>query len=248
MADVRLTATNPADSSVVPVACNEKGELKLEEIPDQSFDGNLQGDLTVSGSATFDGGLTISRNGADRNVLVANNSSDNIGWRIYTDGAGDTTQFINNPDGGATITMVGSSGSASFDGIIQSGNNPIGGGNVGTQMRDDGGFLGCVAAADGILYRGSLKDGSVNGVITFRGNGSAEFAGNKAGFTAEGYLWCTTRRGDTVMLDVTSNGLASWVPYTPPNRLTELQDKWAEKDGILPVPHESSQDEPETPQ
>ena len=49
MADVRLTATNPADSSVVPVACNEKGELKLEEIPDQSFDGNLQGDLNVSG-------------------------------------------------------------------------------------------------------------------------------------------------------------------------------------------------------
>lgn len=31
MSDVRLTATNPADSSVVPVACNEKGELKLEE-------------------------------------------------------------------------------------------------------------------------------------------------------------------------------------------------------------------------
>lgn len=31
MSDVRLTATNPVDSSVVPVACNEKGELKLEE-------------------------------------------------------------------------------------------------------------------------------------------------------------------------------------------------------------------------
>ena len=31
MADVRLTATNPADSSVVPVACNSRGELLLEE-------------------------------------------------------------------------------------------------------------------------------------------------------------------------------------------------------------------------
>ena len=31
MADVRLTATNPDDSSVVPVACNAKGELLLEE-------------------------------------------------------------------------------------------------------------------------------------------------------------------------------------------------------------------------
>ena len=55
MADVRLTATNPDDSTVVPVACNAKGELKLEEIPDQSFDGNLDGDLTVTGSGTFAG-------------------------------------------------------------------------------------------------------------------------------------------------------------------------------------------------
>lgn len=31
MADVRLTATNPEDSSVVPVACNSKGQLLLEE-------------------------------------------------------------------------------------------------------------------------------------------------------------------------------------------------------------------------
>ena len=31
MADVRLTATNPEDSSIVPVACNSKGELLLEE-------------------------------------------------------------------------------------------------------------------------------------------------------------------------------------------------------------------------
>jgi hypothetical protein len=31
MDDVRLTATNPADSSIVPVACNSKGELLLEE-------------------------------------------------------------------------------------------------------------------------------------------------------------------------------------------------------------------------
>ena len=55
MTDVRLTATNPEDSSVVPVACNAKGELKLEEVP--TFDGNVDGDLTVSGSATFAGNV-----------------------------------------------------------------------------------------------------------------------------------------------------------------------------------------------
>jgi len=50
MTDVRLTATNPEDSSVVPVACNAKGELKLEEPIDNSFDGHLDGDLTVTGN------------------------------------------------------------------------------------------------------------------------------------------------------------------------------------------------------
>ena len=54
MSDVRLTATNPDDSSVVPVACNAKGELKLEEpIAPPEFDGNLDGDLTVSGRSYF---------------------------------------------------------------------------------------------------------------------------------------------------------------------------------------------------
>lgn len=57
MTDVRLTATNPDDSSVVPVACNAKGEFKLEEPP--AFDGNVDGDLTVSGSGTFQESLDV---------------------------------------------------------------------------------------------------------------------------------------------------------------------------------------------
>lgn len=63
MSDVRLTATNPEDSSVVPVACNAKGELKLEEpIAPPEFDGNLDGDLTVSGSGTFAGNVQAGGN------------------------------------------------------------------------------------------------------------------------------------------------------------------------------------------
>lgn len=49
MTDVRLTATNPEDSSVVPVACNSRGELLvtepvIEQIPN---DLTVQGELRV---------------------------------------------------------------------------------------------------------------------------------------------------------------------------------------------------------
>ena len=178
MTDVRLTATNPEDSSVVPVACNAKGELKLEEVP--TFDGNVEGDLTVSGSAEFAG-----------NVEIGDVSTNGV--KAYASGS----LVVNR-----------------------------------------------ASANDTAFY--AQENGADKAII--KAGGSAVFAGNKAGFTAEGYLWCTTRRGDTVILDFTSNGMATWASYTPPNRLTELQDRWSEKDGISPVPHESSQDEPETPQ
>ena len=46
MTDVRLTATNPEDSSVVPIACNSKGELLITEPVIEQIDN----DLTVTGS------------------------------------------------------------------------------------------------------------------------------------------------------------------------------------------------------
>jgi hypothetical protein len=51
MIDVRLTATNPEDSTLVPVPCNERGELltvapKIEKIPN---DVEIDGDLTING-------------------------------------------------------------------------------------------------------------------------------------------------------------------------------------------------------
>jgi hypothetical protein len=51
MIDVRLTATNPEDSTLVPVPCNQRGELltvapKIEKIPN---DVEIEGDLTVTG-------------------------------------------------------------------------------------------------------------------------------------------------------------------------------------------------------
>lgn len=157
MTDVRLTATNPEDSSVVPVACNDKGELKLEE--PIKFDGNLNGDLSVTGDADLGGILT------SKSIDVTQTTSG------YT--------FIGrNPDGDATF-----------------------------YIEDDGAVV---------------------------------FAKGKAGFTKDGYLWCTTERGDTVYLQATSNGLGSWAAFTPFAGLEQLKEKvdevkgqldeWSEKD------------------
>jgi hypothetical protein len=57
MIDVRLTATNPEDSTLVPVPCNVRGELLtvapvIEVIPN---DLEIQGDLTVTGTINDSG-------------------------------------------------------------------------------------------------------------------------------------------------------------------------------------------------
>ena len=233
MADVRLTATNPADSSVVPVACNERGELKLEEIPDQSFDGNLDGDLTVSGSASF-AGDAVSKSSLISTDGVINAAELNTHGLKIRSSAGP---YLRGEDvSGNQKVIINADGSAKFTGKIETVGDTAAF-HVGTDKNSN--------KVPFNIYDTSSGNRSLARIM---GDGSVSFAGNKAGFTAEGYLWCTTRRGDTVILDFTSNGTAQWAPYTPPTRLTELQDRWAEKDGILPVPEESSQDEPEIPQ
>ena len=82
MADVRLTATNPEDSSVVPVACDAAGRLLLEEPqvvegppgppgpqgdPGQDgqdgdpFSGNFAGDVSFGGSASVANDVVIGK-------------------------------------------------------------------------------------------------------------------------------------------------------------------------------------------
>lgn len=77
MAEVILTATNPEDSSVVPVACNEKGELLL----DQSVSGipgppGPEGPQGPPGSGG--GGITLPPNPENGDVLGWYN--DELAW------------------------------------------------------------------------------------------------------------------------------------------------------------------------
>lgn len=220
MADVRLTATNPEDSSVVPVACNEKGELKLEEIPDQSFDGNLQGNLTVSGSAEF----------AGENLKIYSSGATAIN-RATTSAADSICDFTSNIGGDKTLKhRFLADGSASFAGDVVVGETDGGNGSnkSGVYSGKEGYISLFKSNTEASRFFSCRKNGVAEPLFSVENDGSANFASRKAGFTAEGYLWCTTRRGDTVILDATSNGLASWVPYAPPNRFTELQDKLAE--------------------
>lgn len=59
MTDVRLTATNPEDSSVVPVACNSRGELLTAEPVIEAIDNPvaINGDLSVLKPADTWGGI-----------------------------------------------------------------------------------------------------------------------------------------------------------------------------------------------
>ena len=200
--DVRLTATNPEDSSVVPVACNEKGELKLEEPlvvegppgeqgepgpPGQDgdpFSGNFADDVTFGGNADFSG-----------NILSTTWATSSLGYALE---------------------------------------NTAQGGSIGIQTS---------ASASGSAF--GINRAGIPTVI-FTATGAATFAGGKAGFTAQGNLWCTTERGDTVMLEATVGGAGLWRAYTP-TRLDRLKEL-LEENKTRPKPEESSRDEPENPQ
>ena len=81
MTDVRLTAVNPEDSQVYPVACNDKGELLLDPGTSPSGDLDVPGNLTVSGSGTFSKQLLVGTSSANDSkaasnfVIEANSSS-----------------------------------------------------------------------------------------------------------------------------------------------------------------------------
>ena len=265
MADVRLTATNPEDSSVVPVACDASGRLLLEELP--AID-TIDGDLTVTGKATFAGGKSIIGN--DGSAQFAQGAVD-----IYADGRVEFTQDVTfgglanfagrvsapeftTSDGvdiyfgsnyqqgsigdarGAGILRLTDIGSTQGEQIAlrisQGGVQPDdctiklnynGSATFGSTVKSSGWLESIRTNLSWYAFRAvhDLGNGSTREYARIGIDGSATFADGKAGFTAEGYLWCTTRRGDTVILDATSNGLASWAEYTPTTRIDDIRDR-----------------------
>ena len=128
MTDVRLTATNPEDSSVVPVACNEKGELKLEEPTVSSDDyvakagdtmtGNLHlGDNitldAIDGSAEFGGGdINLNANGSATFAGNVGIGTDNPTMDLQISDPVNPVVSVVNPTTGAQGVLNAPSGGA----------------------------------------------------------------------------------------------------------------------------------------
>ena len=141
MTDARIVATNPADSSVVPVACNENGELLLADGTTDQFvekagdtmTGNLHlGDkiiLNPDGSAQFAGGVVdiystgkvIGRDFQLDNgeIHIKYNGADRV--RVWTNGATffkntayDTESITIGNQQGADNIVLNCGGSAKF--------------------------------------------------------------------------------------------------------------------------------------
>ena len=242
MADVRLTATNPEDSSVVPVACDASGRLLLEEqgVGPQGpqgppgpkgedgqdgdpFSGNFADDVTFEGSAEFAGNITTGNFDSSAGTkafasgsLQVRRDDTNTAIVVYKGGTLDNNKTLEiKADGGAEFAGDVTNGTFKLSSSSSRGCRFKAGGTIDVQRES-------TVSADAIAIR-VLK--GINETFIVYADGSCEFAGGKAGFTAEGYLWCTTRRGDTVILDATSNGLANWMDYTPTSRIDEVRDK-----------------------
>ena len=115
MTDVRLTAVNPEDSQVYPVACNDKGELLLDS-GGASGDLDVTGNLTVAGSASFAGGNITFDNDSIEFGGSANKSisirRDNGSIRVSSDN--ENTAIFAGQYNTNTNVIISANGSASF--------------------------------------------------------------------------------------------------------------------------------------
>lgn len=131
MSDVRLTATNPVDSSVVPVACNAQGELLVEgplnpdEFVKKSGD-TMTGTLNVgpsaidsNGNATFIGKVTGRSSTSSGNIVFAANFNSTDKTHILANGS---LKIGGNLSANGNIYFDAGSGTGTFTGNVSAPN------------------------------------------------------------------------------------------------------------------------------
>lgn len=165
MTDARIVATNPADSSVVPVACNENGELLLAET---SLDQFVEKD-----GDTMTGNLHL----GDKIILNPDGSAQFAGGAVdvYDDGKVDLSGDVSLAGG-----LTGKT--AAFSGQVTTGGNW----SAATMGET---FAARLSGASAFKFRGDIDSGSlvdfhvggatVNDIVaSIKHNGDAEFAGD----------------------------------------------------------------------
>jgi len=118
MTDVRLTALNPVDSQVYPVACNTSGELL---VADGGPDLTVTGDLTVEGTASFNSDVYIDSSGK----VGIGTATPELKLSVLSDNYPAVQIVRNNSSFAAGIRMENSSGRG---GVINSISDQNGGG------------------------------------------------------------------------------------------------------------------------
>lgn len=167
MADVRLTATNPADSSVVPVACNAQGELLIEG----GGGGDFPGNITVAGTGSF--GSTVYSNT----------------WFQSNRTVGSQSCFVGNLNGSDNVNIT-AGGSATFALQVLAGSSPNQGSGTGVRIDgENGGILASSASGGNTLFKG-FQAGSNTVTSQISAAGDANFVGN---VTAANITTFTTR-------------------------------------------------------
>lgn len=116
MTDVRLTATNPVDSSVVPVACNEKGELKLEEPLINSDEFVAKAGDTMTGNLHLGDGITLNPDGsaqlASGKIDVYETGKVIYGDKITLDGTNGSAEFALLTSYAGSVSTLGAKASS----------------------------------------------------------------------------------------------------------------------------------------
>lgn len=153
MTDIRLTALNPENSQVYPVACNSSGELVVAKDigPDVDIDGNLD----VTGTGSFGGSLT-----SGHITITAESSS---AAKVF-----DVKAFGSNDE----VVAIQSNGSSTFNGVlaVERSNSGDGcfhaklNGEVKASIASDGSatFAGNVTAANINTFRSRLSEAALS--------------------------------------------------------------------------------------
>ena len=123
MSDVRLTATNPEDSTVVPVACNSKGELLIEDIVVSNIDNNLTltGDILWEPEGETEFNYSLKLNQTTGNMSMRGYDPNESTWVAYANGnfrlynrQGDVRNTLNLSTNSTAILVQPNGGAASF--------------------------------------------------------------------------------------------------------------------------------------